>query len=130
EVDGVEECLYPLQYLLEKQLHVHHAGWIYIAVCLLFEKKISRNLAAEYIQLAIQHNFIDSHYLSECIAYLLMNKYAPVNRFIEYLDNHNSDPAVRKFQKKIVENCITLAGDKELPINYKKLITYLNEFTL
>ncbi|WP_433797601.1 DUF6493 family protein [Escherichia marmotae] len=130
EVDGVEECLYPLQYLLEKQLHVHHAGWIYIAVCLLFEKKISRNLAAEYIQLAIQHNFIDSHYLSECIAYLLMNKYAPVNRFIEYLDNHNSDPAVRKFQKKIVENCITLAGDKELPINYKKLIAYLNEFTL
>ncbi|EGO6621909.1 TPA: hypothetical protein KW989_002970 [Escherichia coli] len=129
EVDGFEECLYPLQYLLENQLRVHQAGWIYIAVCLLFEKKISRDLAAEYIQLAIQHNFVNSHYLSECIAYLLMNKYAPVNRFIEYLDNHNSDPAVRKFQKQIVENCITLAGDNDLPINYKKIIAYMNEFT-
>ncbi len=130
EVDGFEECLYPLQYLLENQLRVHHAGWVYIAVCLLFEKKISRDLAAEYIQLAIQHNFVDSHYLSECIAYLLMYKYAPVNRFIEYLDNHNGDPAIRRFQKQILENCITLAGEKDLPTNYKKLMAYLNEFII
>ncbi|END3796800.1 DUF6493 family protein [Escherichia albertii] len=130
EVDGFEECLYPLQYLLENQLRVHHAGWVYIAVCLLFEKKISRDLAAEYIQLAIQHNFVDSLYLSECIAYLLMYKYAPVNRFIEYLDNHNGDPAIRRFQKQILENCITLAGEKDLPTNYKKLIAYLNEFII
>lgn len=130
EVDGFEECLYPLQYLLENQLRVHHAGWVYIAVCLLFEKKISRDLAAEYIQLAIQHNFVDSLYLSECIAYLLMYKYAPVNRFIEYLDNHNGDPAIRRLQKQILENCITLAGEKDLPTNYKKLMAYLNEFII
>ncbi|EGC08450.1 hypothetical protein [Escherichia fergusonii] len=59
-----------------------------------------------------------------------MNKYAPINRFIEYLDNHNSDPAIRKFQKKILENCITQAGDNDLPINYKKLIANLNELTV
>lgn len=44
-----------------------------------------------------------------------------VNRFIEYLDNHNRAPAVRKFQKQMRENCITLAGEKDLLINYKKI---------
>ncbi|EGO6539906.1 hypothetical protein GBT28_00515 [Escherichia coli] len=52
-----------------------------------------------------------------------------VNRFIEYLDNHNRAPAVRKFQKQMRENCITLAGEKDLLINYKKSMNYPNEFT-
>jgi hypothetical protein len=127
EVAETEDCLYPLKYLLENQLRVHHGGWIYIAVCLLFEKKTSRSLAAEYIQLALQQNFLEGTYLSQCLAYLLMHKFAPVNRFIEYLDNYNDDSAVRAFQKQILAACIESAGSENLPINYKKLMAYYNE---
>ena len=127
EVAETEDCLYPLKYLLENQLRVHHGGWIYIAVCLLFEKKTSRSLAAEYIQLALQQGFLDSAYLSQCVAYLLIHKFAPVNRFIEYLDNHNDSPVVRAFQKQILVVCMESAGSENLPVNYKKLAAYYND---
>lgn len=54
----------------------------------------------------------------------------PVDRFTENLDNFNSYSVVLKCQKQTLENCITLAGDKDLPINYKKLIVYLNELNV
>lgn len=128
EAREIEDCIYSLTFLLENQLRVHHGGWVYIAVCLLFEKKISRDLAAEYIQLALQQGFLDRVYLSECIAHLLMHKFAPVNRFIEYLDNHDGNPAVKAFQYEILASCIDQTEDSNLPINYKKLVAYHKEY--
>lgn len=128
EVQEIEDCFYPLTFLLENQLRVHDGGWIYIAVCLLFEKKASRDLAADYIQLALQQGFIDQVYLSECIAYLLMHKFAPINRFIDYLDNHNGDPAVKAFQHQILTSCVNRAKDGDVPTNYKKLVAWHKEY--
>ena len=39
EVDGFEKCLYPIRFILENQLTIYHSGWLYIAVCILFEKE-------------------------------------------------------------------------------------------
>ncbi|EGO8360472.1 hypothetical protein EYW98_13630 [Escherichia coli] len=128
DVNNIDGCIYPLQFLLENQLRVHHGGWIYIAVCLLFKKKVSRDLAAEYIQLALQQEFIDRTYLSECIADLLMHKFAPINRFIEYLNGYNRDPLARAFQQQILTACISKAEEKNLPVNYKKLLAFDSEF--
>lgn len=127
EVAEIENCLYPLKYLLENQLPVHHGGWVYIAVCLLFEKKTSRSLAAEYIQLAARKGFLNSAYLSDCLAYLLMHKFAPVNRFIEFLDNYRSDPDVLVLQRLILAACIDNSEVNPRPINFKKLQAYYDE---
>lgn len=128
EVAEIENCLYPLKYLLENQLPMHHGGWVYIAVCLLFEKKTSRSLAAEYIQLAARKGFLNSAYLSDCLAYLVMHKFAPVNRFIEFLDNYHGDPEMQSLQKQILKVCIENREGNPLPTNYKKLQAYYNDF--
>jgi len=122
EVQEQEDCLFPLTCLLENQLRVHHGGWIYIAVCLLFEKKVSRELAAEYIHLALQQGFLNRTYLSQCIACLLMHQYAPINRFIDYLDGQHHSPAVTSFQDEILSLCVNAAEQDRLPVNFKKLV--------
>lgn len=126
EVKEFEYCLYPLQFLLENQIQVHSSGWLYIAFCLIFEKKVSRTLAAEYINMSFDLEFIDKKYLSESIADMIMNKFAPINRLVEYFDgmclNH-----IKEFQLEIIEKCIEKADKNNLPTNFKKLGTHYAE---
>ncbi len=126
EVGGFEECLYPMQFILEHQIRIFHSGWIYVAVCLLFEKKISRDLASEYIQLAISRNE-DLTKLAEIISKLINDKFAPVNRFIEFLDKPNQTKEIRLFQFTVLA-CIIQNFDKlNLPVNSKKIVQYYKE---
>ncbi|NDV97156.1 hypothetical protein D0T84_19945 [Dysgonomonas sp. 521] len=126
EVAEFEYCLYPLQFLIENQIRVHHNGWLYIALCLIFEKKVSRELAAEYINMAFDLDFIDKEFLSENIAYMIMNMFAPVNRLIEYFDQPYPDH-IREFQLSILKKCIEKADKKSLPTNFKKITAYYVE---
>lgn len=79
EVDGFEECLYPMQFILDHQLRIYHSGWLYVAVCLLFEKKISRDLTFKYINLAISRNENLNEFVI-ILSKLINNKFAPNNK--------------------------------------------------
>ena len=129
EVTELEHCLYPLQALLENKLKVHHGGWLYIAVCLLFEKKVSRDLAAAYIEFALQENFVNHEYLAVEIGKLISLKYAPVNRLLEYIDKGISSKQVKTFQLKVLEQCILSVDIKHTPINFKKIIAAFYELS-
>lgn len=127
EVAEFEECLYPIQFILENQLHIYHSGWLYVAVCLLFEKKISRDLASEYIQLAISRKEnLDT--VAKTIGKLISMKYAPVNRLIEYLDKPNTFSEIKLFQYQVLSNCILHFDKENLPTNSKKIILYYKEW--
>lgn len=129
EVDGFEDCLYPMQFILENQITIFHSGWIYVAVCLLFEKKISRDLASEYIQLAISRNE-NLDYLAIVLGKLINKKYAPVNRFIEYLDKPIYSKEIKAFQFNVLVQCIIDFEKENLPINSKKIIQYYKDFKM
>ncbi|MBK7140087.1 MAG: hypothetical protein IPH74_14195 [Bacteroidetes bacterium] len=129
EVDGFEDCLYPMQFILENQITIYHSGWIYVAVCLLFEKKISRDLASEYIQLAISRNE-NLDYLATVLSKLINKKYAPINRFIEYLDKPIYLKEIKAFQFNVLVKCILAFEKENLPINSKKLIQYYQDFKM
>ncbi len=126
EVGGFEECLFPMQFILDYQIRIYHSAWIYVAVCLLFEKKISRDLASEYIQLAISRNE-DLTHLAKIISKLINDKYAPVNRFIEYLDKPNHTKESKLFQLSVLASCIKNFDKLNLPVNSKKMIQYYKE---
>ena len=127
EVAEFEYCLNPLQFLYENQLIVHHSGWVYVAFCLLFEKKVSRQLAAEYINLAMQQGFLKNDYLAQCIGYMIAKKFAPVNRLMEYFDAAVS-PKAKDFQCLIARKCVENADESDLPVNYKKVLLFLKQF--
>jgi len=129
EVDEFEDCLYPLQFLIENQIKVHHSGWIYIATCLIFEKPISRGLASEYIHLALSKWYQELDYLADVIGELIALKYAPINRLIEFIDNPTTSKKVKQFQQKLLERTIHHFNKEKLPINTKKIITAYKEIT-
>ena len=85
EVDGFEDSLISDTFYSGARITNLSSGWIYVAVCLLFEKKISRDLASDYIQLSIQR-YGQPDYLAHVIGRLISLKFAPVNRLIEYFD--------------------------------------------
>ena len=97
-----------------------------VATCLLAERKDLRDLATEYILLALQRGEALT-YLAETIATFLTHKYAPIARFIEFLDLPTRDPKVKAFQKSVVEAYLPLAEklDKK-PTNHKKLVAFIN----
>lgn len=126
EVGGFEECLYPMQFILDHQLFIYHSGWLYVAVCLLFEKKISRDLASEYINLAITRNEnLDD--FAKILSKLINDKFAPINRLIEYLDKPNHSKETKHFQFLVLSNCIKNFDKQNLPINSKKVVQYYKE---
>ncbi len=129
EVNEFENCTIPLQFLLENELKVYHSGWIYIATCLIFEKKISRDLAAEYIQIALIQRNEDLSYLAEVIGKLIAQKYAPINRLIEYFDKPFVAKSIQLFQHLVLEKCIEHFDIENLPTNSKKIFTYYEEWT-
>ncbi len=128
EVREMEQCLFPLQFVVEHDIPIYHCGWIYIGVCLLFEKKVSRDLAADYISLAVQQGR-NADALAGIIGRLLAAKFAPVNRLIEYLDKPQQNLNVKNLQWSILEQCILHFNPQDLPANHKKVIAYCKEWS-
>ena len=122
--ESLSEATRVMSLLLEHNLPIYHGGWLMVATCLLAERKPLRDLAAEYILLNLQKGETLT-YLAEAIGTLLAHKYAPIARFIEFLDLPTRDPKVKGFQKAVVEAYLPLAEKQEKkPTNHKKLVEF------
>ena len=115
-----------MQVLLENHLPIYHSGWLFVAAALLFEKKPTRDMAAAYILEHLEYG-TNLNLLAQYIGKLLAEQYAPIARFVEFLDIPTRDPKVKAFQKSVVEAYLPLAEklDKK-PTNHKKLATFIN----
>ena len=113
-----------MQVLLENHLPIYHSGWLFVAAALLSEKKPTRDMAAAYILEHLEYG-TNLNLLAQYIGKLLAEQYAPIARFVEFLDIPTRDPKVKAFQKSVVEAYLPLAEklDKK-PTNHKKLVTY------
>ena len=124
EGESLTEATRVMSLLLEHHLPIYHGGWLMVATCLLAERKPLRDLATEYILLALQRGETLT-YLAEVIGTLLAHKYAPIARFVEFLDLPTRDAKVKAFQKAVVQAYLPLAEKQEKkPINHKKLATW------
>ena len=115
-----------MQVLLENHLPIYHSGWLFVAAALLFEKKPTRDMAAAYILEHLEYG-TNLNLLAQYIGKLLAEQYAPIARFVEFLDIPTRDPKIKAFQKSVVEAYLPLAEklDKK-PTNHKKLATFIN----
>ena len=126
EGESLTEATRVMSLLLEHHLPIYHGGWLMVATCLLAERKPLRDLATEYILLSLQREETLS-YLAEAIGTLLAHKYAPIARFVEFLDIPTRDPKVKGFQKAVVQAYLPLAEKQEKkPTNHKKLAQLVN----
>ena len=124
EGESLTEATRVMSLLLEYHLPIYHGGWLMVATCLLAERKNLRDLTTEYILLALQRGETLT-YLAEAIGTLLAHKYAPIARFIEFLDLPTRDPNIKAFQKAVVEAYLPLAEKQDKkPTNHKKLATF------
>ena len=124
EGESLTEATRVMSLLLEHHLPIYHGGWLMVATCLLAERKPLRDLATEYILLALQRGETLT-YLAEAIGTLLAHKYAPIARFVEFLDIPTRDPKIKQFHKKVVEDYLPLAEKQEKkPTNHKKLVEF------
>ena len=125
EGESLTEATRVMSLLLEHHLPIYHGGWLMVATCLLAERKNLRDLAAEYILLSLQKGETLT-YLAEAIGTLLAHKYAPIARFIEFLDLPTRDPKIKAFQKAVVEAYLPLAEKQDKkPTNHKKLVAFM-----
>ena len=125
EGESLTEATRVMSLLLEHHLPIYHGGWLMVATCLLAERKPLRDLATEYILLALQRGETLT-YLAEAIGTLLAHKYALIARFVEFLDIPTRDPKVKGFQKGVVQAYLPLAEKQEKkPTNHKKLVSFL-----
>ena len=113
-----------MQVLLENHLPIYHSGWLFVAAALLFEKKPTRDMAAAYILEHLEYG-TDLNLLAQYIGKLLAEQYAPIARFVEFLDIPTRDPKIKAFQKAVVEAYLPLVEklDKK-PTNHKKLVEF------
>ncbi len=124
EGESLTEATRVMSLLLEHHLPIYHGGWLMVATCLLSERKNLRDLATEYILLALQKGEMLT-YLAEAIGTLLAHKYAPIARFVEFLDIPTRDAKVKAFQKSVIEAYLPLAEKQEKkPTNHKKLVAF------
>ena len=124
EGESLTEATRVMSLLLEYHLPIYHGGWLMVATCLLAERKNLRDLTTEYILLALQRGETLT-YLAEAIGTLLAHKYAPIARFIEFLDLPTRDPKIKAFQKAVVEAYLPLAEKQDKkPTNHKKLVAF------
>jgi len=125
EGESLTEATRVMSLLLQYNLPIYHGGWLMIATCLLAERKNLRDLATEYILLSLQKGETLT-YLAEAIGTLLAHKYAPIARFVEFLDIPTHDPKVKGFQKAVVQAYLPLAEKQEKkPTNHKKLVAFM-----
>ena len=126
ESGDIERMQTSMQVLLENHLPIYHSGWLFVAAALLFEKKPTRDMAAAYI-LECLDNGANLSLLAQYIGKLLAEQYAPIARFIEFLDIPTREPKVKAFQKSVVEAYLPLAEklDKK-PTNHKKLVEFIS----
>ena len=125
EGESLTEATRVMSLLLEHHLPIYHGGWLMVATCLLAERKNLRDLATEYILLSLQKGETLT-YLAEAIGTLLAHKYAPIARFVEFLDMPTRNPKVKAFQKAVVEAYLPLAEKQEKkPTNHKKLVEFI-----
>ena len=125
EGESLTEATRVMSLLLEHHLPIYHGGWLMVATCLLAERKNLRDLTTEYILLALQRGETLT-YLAEAIGTLLAHKYAPITRFIEFLDLPTRDPKIKAFQKAVVEAYLPLAEKQDKkPTNHKKLVAFI-----
>ena len=125
EGESLTEATRMMSLLLEHHLPIYHGGWLMVATCLLAERKPLRDLATEYILLALQRGETLT-YLAEAIGTFLAHKYAPIARFVEFLDLPTRDAKVKAFQKAVVQTYLPLAEKQEKkPTNHKKLVSFL-----
>ena len=125
ESGDIEYMQTSMQVLLENHLPIYHSGWLFVAAALLFEKKPTRDMAATYI-LECSESGANLSLLAQYIGKLLAEQYAPISRFIEFLDIPTRDPKVKAFQKSVIEAYLPLAEklDKK-PTNHKKLVEFI-----
>ena len=126
ESGDIEYMQTSMQVLLENHLPIYHSGWLFVAAALLFEKKPTRDMAAAYI-LECLENDTNLNLLAQYIGKLLAEQYAPISRFMEFLDIPTREPKVKAFQKAVVEAYLPLAEklDKK-PTNHKKLVEFIH----
>ena len=126
ESGDIEYMQTSMQVLLENHLPIYHSGWLFVAAALLFEKKPTRDMAAAYI-LECLDNGANLFLLAQYIGKLLAEQYAPISRFVEFLDIPTRDPKIKAFQKSVVEAYLPLAEklDKK-PTNHKKLVEFIH----
>ena len=126
EGESLTEATRVMSLLLAHHLPIYHSGWLMVATCLLAERKPLRDLATEYILLALQRGETLT-YLTEAIGTLLAHKYAPISRFMEFLDIPTREPKIKTFQKAVVEAYLSLAEKLEKkPTNHKKLVEFIH----
>ena len=114
-----------MQVLLENHLPIYHSGWLFVAAALLFEKKPTRDMAAAYILEHLEYG-TNLNLLAQYIGKLLAEQYAPIARFVEFLDIPTRDPKIKAFQKSVVEAYLPLAEKLEKkPTNHKKLVEFI-----
>ena len=124
EGESLTEATRVMSLLLEYHLPIYHGGWLMVATCLLAERKNLRDLTTEYILLSLQRGETLT-YLAEAIGTLLAHKYAPINRFMEFLDMPTRDLKIKTFQKAVVEAYLPLAEKQDKkPTNHKKLVAF------
>ena len=124
EGESLTEATRVMSLLLEHHLPIYHGGWLMVATCLLAERKNLRDLTTEYILLSLQRGETLT-YLAEAIGTLLAHKYAPIARFVEFLDIPTRDPKIKAFQKAVVEAYLPLAEKQDKkPTNHKKLVAF------
>ena len=113
-----------MQVLLENHLPIYHSGWLFVAAALLFEKKPTRDMAATYILEHLEYG-MNLNLLAQYIGKLLAEQYAPISRFVEFLDIPTRNPKIKAFQKNVVEAYLSLAEKLEKkPTNHKKLVEF------
>ena len=114
-----------MQVLLENHLPIYYTGWLFVAAALLFEKKPTRDMAVAYILECLERE-ANLSLLAQYIGKLLAEQYAPISRFIEFLDIPTREPKIKAFRKAVVEAYLPLAEklDKK-PTNHKKLVEFI-----
>ena len=125
ESGDIEYMQTSMQVLLENHLPIYHSGWLFVAAALLFEKKPTRDMAAAYILECLESG-TNLNLLAQYIGKLLAEQYAPISRFVEFLDIPTREPKIKAFQKAVVEAYLPLAEklDKK-PTNHKKLVEFI-----
>ena len=126
ESGDIEYMQTSMQVLLENHLPIYHSGWLFVAAALLFEKKPTRDMAAAYILEHLEYG-TNLNLLAQYIGKLLAEQYAPISRFMEFLDIPTRDPKIKAFQKSVVEAYLPLVEklDKK-PTNHKKLVEFIH----